>query len=80
MSMTTGQRLEWAHNNLDRYLRECDVQEFLAELADVSHLEDRVCNLENAVLDVENTLEDVDDTLNTIKARVSDLEEAEVAS
>ena len=76
MSMTTEQRLEWAHQNLDRYLRECEVSEFLAELADVSHLADRVCDLENTLEDVDRSLNHLNRSTEELADRIDVLEEA----
>lgn len=75
--MTPEERKAWAHGNLDRYLREIDVrgfQEFLTELADVGHLEDRlVGHLEDRLADAEGAIEDHERRLDLLTEETESL-------
>lgn len=71
-------RMEWAQERLTEYLRGRETDELLAQLADVSHLEDRVCGLEGTtealrddVLDLERRVASHDEQLDELHEAAS---------
>lgn len=73
--MTSEERKAWAHSRLDEFLREHEIQQFLDAVADVTHLEDRVCDLERATEDHDRNLAQLTDDTHTLTDRLDDVDE-----